>query len=94
MLRHASGMPSHSHHAAHRELCISCHSTYVPAKSSLCERCESELYPRSATPSEPLPEQRRLGSDLRKHTVPVAVNLREIDRSGFLEVVEASEPSS
>jgi hypothetical protein len=81
-------MPSHRHHVTHRELCISCLSAYAPAKSPLCPSCESDLYPRAASPSERLPENRRAGSDRRKHTIPVAVNLREIDRRGFLEAVE------
>lgn len=74
---------------AHRELCVSCLSAYAPAKSSLCARCESELYPHAARPAVVL-ENRRPGNDRRKRTVPVVVNLREIDRRGFLEAVEPS----
>jgi hypothetical protein len=42
------------------------------------------------SPAARLLENRRADSDRRKHTVPVAVNLREIDRRGFLEAVDAT----
>jgi hypothetical protein len=81
-------MPSHSHHVAHHDLCICCHGAYAPAKSSLCERCESEIYPGvGATAAGQHPDDRRAGTDRRKRAVPVAVNLREIDRRGFLEII-------
>jgi hypothetical protein len=92
LLRHAAGMPSHTHHAAPRELCSCCHAAYAPAKSSLCQRCESELYPGAGPGSRVhLTGDRRAGSDRRRDNVPVAVNLREIDRRGFLEVLEEED---
>jgi hypothetical protein len=91
LLRHAPGMPSHSHHAAPRELCVSCLCAYAPPKSSLCERCESELYPNSGAGLAQRIEKRSAGSDRRKRSVPVAVNLREIDRRGLLEAVAEAD---
>jgi hypothetical protein len=81
-------MPSSTHRFVRPELCVCCHSAYVPAKSSLCSRCESELYPNAAPPAR---TEQRTGTDRRKHDVPVAVNLREIDRRGFLDAVDDNE---